>query len=60
MQGAAGQAALRQAGIESGQAERQRLARTFPSGQQAAQLRNHGTAIFYHGKAIKIRYLAAY
>ena len=36
MQGAAGQTALRQAGIESGQAERQRLARTFPSGQQAA------------------------
>jgi len=45
MQGAAGQAALGQVGIEGGKAKRQGCAQTLQPGQQAAQFCHHGGAV---------------
>ena len=44
MQGAAGQAALRQVGVESGQVERQRAVDIVHSGQQTAQFLQNSDA----------------
>jgi hypothetical protein len=58
MQGATGQATLRQAGIKSGKAERQRFAQTLLSGQQAAQLQHDRGAASRHGKGSELCHLA--
>ena len=50
MQGAAGEAALRQAGIKGGKAEGQGFALLRHPGQQAAQFLHDGGAISRHGR----------
>jgi hypothetical protein len=58
MQGAAGEAALRQMGIKRGKAERQGFPQTFHPGQQPAQFIDHGGAIARGGTCSNLNHLA--
>jgi hypothetical protein len=57
MQGAGGEAAFRQIGIERGQAERQSETRAFADGKKPAQFMDHGSARQRHGKDRGFRHL---
>jgi hypothetical protein len=57
MQGAGGEAAFRQIGIERVEAEAQSVARAFADGKKPAQFMDHGSARRRHGKGIWFKHL---